>query len=176
MKPVTTRIATPAGDILITVELVARQEKPGGQSAFGGTLISKGELARILDRSPAAVSNWISTGRISPAAIIGSGQRARLWVEQVERDLAAHPYPRPATALPYQPVARKTKECINCGRPFTGVGNRKLCSPECRDAWQRHSTRAWQQAHPEKVLENYRHAQSARARARTAMRLGKGET
>ena len=52
------------------------------------TVVTKGEYARLKGRSPAAVSNWIADGRISAAALIGDGNRARIWVEQADADLA----------------------------------------------------------------------------------------
>jgi hypothetical protein len=52
------------------------------------TLVTKGEFAKLKNRSPAAVSHWIEDGRISAAALIGQGQRAKIWVEQAEADLA----------------------------------------------------------------------------------------
>lgn len=52
------------------------------------TIITKGEFAERKGRKPSAVSNWIADGRITPAALVGSGVRARIWVEQAERDLA----------------------------------------------------------------------------------------
>lgn len=52
------------------------------------TLVSKGEFARRKERAPSAVSNWIADGKISPAAIVGEGHRAKIWVERAELDLA----------------------------------------------------------------------------------------
>lgn len=53
------------------------------------TLLTKGQYAQLKGRSPAAVSHWIADGKISAAAISGEGQRAKIWVEQADRDLAA---------------------------------------------------------------------------------------
>lgn len=53
------------------------------------TLVTKGQYAQLKARSPAAVSNWIAEGKISRAAIEGEGQRAKIWVEQADRDLLA---------------------------------------------------------------------------------------
>lgn len=53
------------------------------------TLVTKGQYAQLKGRSPAAVSHWIDDGKISVAALIGVGQRAKIWVEQADRDLAA---------------------------------------------------------------------------------------
>lgn len=52
------------------------------------TIVTKGEFAAMKGRGPSAVSNWIADGKISPAALVGTGVRARIWVEQAERDLA----------------------------------------------------------------------------------------
>lgn len=53
------------------------------------TLVTKGQYAQLKGRSPAAVSNWIAEGKITVAAIEGTGQRAKIWVEQADRDLTA---------------------------------------------------------------------------------------
>lgn len=53
------------------------------------TLVTKGQYAQLKGRSPAAVSNWIAEGKISQAALHGEGQRAKIWVEQADRDLVA---------------------------------------------------------------------------------------
>lgn len=51
-------------------------------------IVTKGEFARMKNRAPSAISNWIADGRITQAALVGSGVRARIWVEQAERDLS----------------------------------------------------------------------------------------
>jgi hypothetical protein len=53
------------------------------------TIVTKAAYAALRNRSPSAVSNWISKGRISPAALIGVGTRAKIWVERADADLAA---------------------------------------------------------------------------------------
>jgi hypothetical protein len=53
------------------------------------TVETKGEFARRKHRSPACVSAWIADGKITRAALVGNGMRARIWVEQAEADLAA---------------------------------------------------------------------------------------
>lgn len=53
------------------------------------TLVSKGEFAKLKQRGPSAVSNWIAAGQITRASLVGDGHRAKIWVEQAERDLAA---------------------------------------------------------------------------------------
>lgn len=81
------------------------------------TIVSKGEFAARMKRAPSAISNWIADGRITPAAIMGTGVRAKIWVEQAERDLARNLDPgqqlsqerpigaAPVTAVPVTPGA-----------------------------------------------------------------------
>lgn len=57
-------------------------------TALAHTLVTKGVYAAMKGRAPSAVSNWIAEGRISAAAVIGVGQRAQIWVEQADADLA----------------------------------------------------------------------------------------
>ena len=52
------------------------------------TIVSKSEFAAMKKRGPSAISNWIAAGRITAAALVGSGARARIWVEQAELDLS----------------------------------------------------------------------------------------
>lgn len=52
------------------------------------TVITKGRYAALKGRAPSCVSNWITDGKISAAALVGEGQRARIWVEQADADLA----------------------------------------------------------------------------------------
>lgn len=69
------------------------------------TVVTKGEYARLKGRQPSAVSNWIADGRISAAALIGEGNRARIWVEQADADLARNldPAQQAAQAVPIAP-------------------------------------------------------------------------
>jgi hypothetical protein len=53
------------------------------------TVVTKGEFARRKNRGPSAVSNWISSGKISEAALVGKGNAAKIWLERAEADLAA---------------------------------------------------------------------------------------
>lgn len=55
----------------------------------GKTLVTKGDFARRMNRGPSAVSNWISAGKISAAALVGKGNSAKIWLEQAQADLAA---------------------------------------------------------------------------------------
>lgn len=51
------------------------------------TIVSKADYARLKSRTPSAISNWIAAGKISSAALIGTGVRAKIWVEQADADL-----------------------------------------------------------------------------------------
>jgi hypothetical protein len=53
------------------------------------TIETKGQFARRKNRRPSAVSNWIANGKITPAALIGKGNAAKVWVERAEADLLA---------------------------------------------------------------------------------------
>lgn len=53
------------------------------------TILRKSEFAKRKHRSAGCVTGWIKEGKISVAALIGTGTRARIWVEQAEADLAA---------------------------------------------------------------------------------------
>lgn len=75
------------------------------------TIVTKQEFAQRKGRAPSAISNWIAAGKISKAALVGDGVRARIWVEQAEADLAVSLDPAqqaaqdvPAT-LPTTPTA-----------------------------------------------------------------------
>lgn len=75
------------------------------------TVVSKGEFARLKQRGPSAVSNWIKDGKISAAALIGTGNAAKVWVEQAERDLAASldPSQQVIQPAPILPTAQTTR-------------------------------------------------------------------
>lgn len=51
------------------------------------TIVTKGEYARLKGRAPSCISNWIAEGKITPAALVGEGIRARVWVERADADL-----------------------------------------------------------------------------------------
>lgn len=77
------------------------------------TIVTKAEFAARKSRLPSAISNWIASGKISRAALIGEGVRARIWVEQAERDLElgldpAQDAAQPVPALGAAPVALQT--------------------------------------------------------------------
>lgn len=63
------------------------------------TICSKSEFARARGRSPKQVTDWLQRGIITPAALVGEGHRARIWVEQADRDIAAHMRPGSAAQL-----------------------------------------------------------------------------
>ncbi len=52
------------------------------------TVVTKSAFAAMKGRDPSAVSRWIAEGKISAAALKGTGVRARIIVERAERDLA----------------------------------------------------------------------------------------
>lgn len=56
--------------------------------AMQQTLLTKAEFAARKNRAPSAISNWIAEGKITAAALIGDGVRAKIWLEQAEADLA----------------------------------------------------------------------------------------
>ncbi len=51
------------------------------------TLVSKSAFAAIINVSPGRVSQFIAAGQISSAAIVGSGQRAKIDVDRAKADL-----------------------------------------------------------------------------------------
>ena len=51
------------------------------------TLVTKAQYAALKGRRASSVSNWIRWGKISKRALVGDGVRARIWVEQADRDL-----------------------------------------------------------------------------------------
>ena len=51
-------------------------------------IVTKSEFAGIMGRTPACVSHWINNGKISPAALVGTGNRAKICVERAKFDLA----------------------------------------------------------------------------------------
>lgn len=65
------------------------------------TVVTKARFAEMKGRVPSAVSNWIAEGKISPAALVGSGIRARIWVERAEADLARALDPAQQAAQPH---------------------------------------------------------------------------
>src|SRR4051812_39722045 len=68
------------------------------------TIVTKAEYAALKERGASAVSNWIAEGKITRAALVGEGVRARIWVEQADADLLLRLDPSQQTAQP-QPVA-----------------------------------------------------------------------
>jgi hypothetical protein len=70
------------------------------------TVVTKAEYAALKGRGPSAVSNWIAEGKITPTALVGEGVRARIWVEQADRDLALRldPSQQAAQAQPVMPA------------------------------------------------------------------------
>lgn len=70
------------------------------------TVITKAEYAALKQRGPSAVSNWIAEGRISKEALVGEGNRARIWVERADADLARNldPGQQASQAVPVSPA------------------------------------------------------------------------
>ena len=81
------------------------------------TIVTKSEYAQMKGRVSSAVSNWLAAGRITPAALVGSGERARIWVEQADRDLARLLDPgqqdaqrNPISGIPISPAAAAARD------------------------------------------------------------------
>ena len=68
-------------------------------------VLSKSEFATRRGVSPAAVSQWISSGRLSGTALIGVGRTARIDVAEAERQLAMTLDPGQQMARGGRPVA-----------------------------------------------------------------------
>jgi hypothetical protein len=81
------------------------------------TVETKGQFARRKNRTPSAVSNWISLGKISPAALVGKGNAARIWVEQAEADLTASLDPSQQFANPHPANMRTTFLPLSTAQP-----------------------------------------------------------
>lgn len=81
------------------------------------TLVTKGQYAQLKGRSPAAVSHWITDGKISALAVLGVGQRAKIWVEQADRDLIASldADQQDRQAAPVIPVAAQASAVVPVG-------------------------------------------------------------
>lgn len=73
-------------------------------------IVSKGEFAKMVGRQPSAVSNWIAAGKLSGAALIGDGNRARINVPVAMDQLRALDIgqqlaqPKPILAAPSSPT------------------------------------------------------------------------
>ncbi|UGY27179.1 hypothetical protein HU675_0010700 [Bradyrhizobium septentrionale] len=52
-------------------------------------MLTKSQFAKRMHRVPSCVTRWIEEGKITKAAMIGEGHRARIWAERAETDLAA---------------------------------------------------------------------------------------
>lgn len=73
-------------------------------------LMSKGDFARLYGKKPSAVSNWISKGLLTPPALVGSGNKAKidhdLAVQQLGSTLdISQQMAQPRPILPGGPVA-----------------------------------------------------------------------
>jgi hypothetical protein len=76
------------------------------------TIETKQEFAARKNRKPSAISNWIAAGKISRTALVGEGVRARIWVEQAERDLMVSLDPGQQSAQPVPVTASLPSDTI----------------------------------------------------------------
>lgn len=99
------------------------------------TIVSKGEFARLKQRGPSAVSNWIAHGKISAAALIGKGNAAKIWVEQAERDLAASldPSQQVIQAVPILPTSAPVPDLPLDAAPIAPAPAARQPSPPMTD-------------------------------------------
>lgn len=118
------------------------------------TLMTKGQFAQLKNRAPSAVSNWITRGTISPSAVVGQGQRAKIWVEQAERDLASldageqDKQPAPILAPANLPVgtddlARKRKADADAAETLAEERKRRLAADSGRWIEADEARRQW---------------------------------
>jgi hypothetical protein len=132
------------------------------------TIETKQEFAARKNRRPSAISNWIAAGKISRAALVGEGVRARIWVEQAERDLlvnldpgqqSAQPVPvtasvpsdgyRPATSTEDEDLKRRRKadadraehEAESARRKLLIDSGRYVVAADAAAAWGRESAK-----------------------------------
>ncbi len=59
-----------------------------GSNGSAVTIVTKGEYARMRNRTPGAVSHWIRQGKLHGPALVGRGRTARIVVEEADRQLA----------------------------------------------------------------------------------------
>jgi hypothetical protein len=86
------------------------------------TIVTKAEFAARKSRQPSAISNWIASGKISRAALVGEGVRARIWLEQAERDLELGLDPAQDAAQPV-PVLGSPTLALQSPRVGAGQGD-----------------------------------------------------
>lgn len=127
------------------------------------TIVTKQQFAERKNRKPSAISNWIAAGKISRAALVGEGVRARIWVEQAERDLEVNLDPGqqsaqlvPVTASPaldpgYRPTGgaddedlkRRRKADADRAEHDAEAARRKLAIDEGRYIVAEDAAREW---------------------------------
>lgn len=78
-------------------------------------LLTKGEFAKRRGVTPAAVSQWLSTGRLTGSALVGIGRNAKIDVAEAERQLGL-------TLDPGQQMARGGRP-VASGMPPAGGGD-----------------------------------------------------
>ena len=73
------------------------------------TIVTKAQYAALKGRKPSNVSNWIREGKITHLALVGSGVRAQIWVEQADHDLLCtlDPSQQAAQARPFAPTTTR---------------------------------------------------------------------
>lgn len=87
------------------------------------TILTKAEFAARKSRLPSAISNWIASGKISRAALVGEGVRARIWVEQAERDLELGLDPAQDAAQPVPALGSPSVAPLQSPRAGAGQGD-----------------------------------------------------
>lgn len=97
------------------------------------TLVSKIEFAKLKNRDKSAVSRWIAEGKISRAAIIGEGLRARIWVERAEADLAIGLDPAQQSAQE-RPIVPSQAPPPEPGAALVGAASAAAGAPQPQDA------------------------------------------
>ena len=76
------------------------------------TIMSKSRYAKSKGRSLSALSHWIATGKISRAALLGEGVRARIWVEQADANLERNLDPNQQYYQEYWGKQPANRKCI----------------------------------------------------------------
>lgn len=115
--------------------------------------MTKQEFAAHKKRKPSAISNWIADGKISAAALVGEGVRARIWVEQAERDLeiGLDPGQQSAQALPAASVEdedlrRRRRADADRAEHDAEAARRRLAVDEGRYVLAHEAAREWTRA------------------------------
>jgi hypothetical protein len=86
------------------------------------TIETKGQFAKRKKRAASSISAWIAEGKITSAALIGTGSRARIWVEQAEADLAAALVPSQQWSQEFPANERSSVKASATGLPARSTG------------------------------------------------------